>query len=146
MFENQLLVDIRQSSNLVEDFSESPRSNPFTEALYTNELFVFLCTAFLHDINHHYLFEYHSQIKDRDLAKLNLGFIEPCLYQPRASRVRRKRLPDYDVRLKLSKLVGLGDIPKPDSNAIQKLSGMIEDKILSDTIDSVELIREIRGS
>ncbi|NQT09089.1 hypothetical protein HQ586_08435 [Candidatus Bathyarchaeota archaeon] len=146
MFENQLLADIRQPSTLVEDFSESLRCNPFTEILPRNELFVFLCAAFLHDIGHYFRFEYPPQIKHRSLTELNWGFIEPCLYQTYTSGVRRKRLPDYDVRLKLSKLVGLGDIPQPDSNAIQKLSGMIEDKILSETIDSVELIREIRGS
>jgi len=144
MLENQVLDDRRQLSYLVEDFPISVRSNPLEETLNINELFVFLDTIYLHNIG--YRFEWPSHLKHKDFATLNGDFFVTCQYRTRASEVRRKRLPDYDVRLKLSKLVGLDGLPKPDSNALEKLSGMIEDKIINETIDSVELIREIRGS
>ena len=53
--------------------------------------------------------------------------------------------PDYSTRLKLSKLIGLKDVPEPDPNAIDRLSGVLTGKIEKSCLNSVELIKEVRG-
>lgn len=53
---------------------------------------------------------------------------------------------DEDLRMKLAKQIGLKDIPKLDVNAFDRLSGMLQDKIKSEKIDPVEVVRTIRGS
>ena len=53
---------------------------------------------------------------------------------------------DEDVRERIAKKIGLKEIPKLEPNSFEKLSGIFENKIKSETIDSVELVRTIRGS
>lgn len=53
---------------------------------------------------------------------------------------------DEDVREKLAKQIGLKDIPKLDPSAFDRLAGMLKDKIQVERIDSVEVVRTIRGS
>lgn len=145
--ETQFIVDIRRPTYSGEKIFEPFERNYYfyNKKLLTNTPLIFIYGSFLHDLGHHYQPKCRFNIKDWGLHTLWGGLFEPCIYR-KLSEPKRKRIPDYDMRLKLSKLIGLSDIPKPDSNAIQRLSGIIEDKIDSETVDSVELVREIRGS
>lgn len=53
---------------------------------------------------------------------------------------------DEDIREKLAKKIGLRTIPKLDSSAFDKLSGLLANKIKSKEIDSVDAVRTVRGS
>lgn len=53
---------------------------------------------------------------------------------------------DEDMREKLAKQVGLKNIPNLDSGAFDRLAGMLKDKIPAEKIDSVEVVRTVRGS
>ena len=53
---------------------------------------------------------------------------------------------DEDMREKLAKKIGLDEIPKLNPNAFEKLSGILHNKIKSEKIDSVDLVRTVRGS
>ena len=53
---------------------------------------------------------------------------------------------DEDVREELSKSVGLTKIPEIDARSFDRLSGILGDTLGSGDIDSVELVRTIRGS
>jgi len=53
---------------------------------------------------------------------------------------------DEDLREKLAKQIGLKDIPKLDTNAFDRLSGILQNKIKSEKIDPVEIVRTVRGS
>lgn len=53
---------------------------------------------------------------------------------------------DEDLREKLAKQIGLEEIPKLDIKAFDRLSGILQNKIKLDKIDSVELVRTVRGS
>jgi hypothetical protein len=57
-----------------------------------------------------------------------------------------KRSDDYEARLRIAKMIGLSEVPKPSSGSLMKLSGILSDKIKSELIDAVEVIREVRGS
>lgn len=58
-----------------------------------------------------------------------------------------KKLPsDYKERAKISNMIGLSEVPKADPHAIKRLSGIFAHKIKLDKVDSIELIREVRGS
>ena len=52
---------------------------------------------------------------------------------------------DDDLRERLAKLAGLEKTPNLDQNSFDRLSGKLNDKIKS-KIDSVELVRSVRGS
>ena len=53
---------------------------------------------------------------------------------------------DNELRAKLAKLAGLDKVPSLDPNAFSKTAGILHDKIKSEKIDSVELVRSVRGS
>lgn len=53
---------------------------------------------------------------------------------------------DDDVREKLTKEIGLNNIPKIDVTAFDRLVGMLGKKIKLEKIDAVETVRAIRGS
>lgn len=53
---------------------------------------------------------------------------------------------DEELREKIAKNIGLDKIPKLNPDAFDKLSGILEDKINEEEIDSVELVRTVRGS
>ena len=53
---------------------------------------------------------------------------------------------DEDVREKLAKSAGLNRIPEIDARSFDRLSGILGDKLGPGDIDSVELVRSIRGS
>jgi len=53
---------------------------------------------------------------------------------------------DEDQREKLAKQIGLKEIPKLDSNAFGRLSGILRNKINQNQVDSVEIVRTVRGS
>lgn len=53
---------------------------------------------------------------------------------------------DEDMREKLAKQIGLKNIPKLDSNAFDRLAGMLKGKVQTEKIDSVEIVRAVRGS
>lgn len=52
---------------------------------------------------------------------------------------------DEYFREKLAKSIGLKYVPKLDSKAFERLSGIISSKIETDDFDSVELVKTIRG-
>ncbi len=51
---------------------------------------------------------------------------------------------DY-FREKLAKSIGLEQVPKLDSKAFDRLSGIISSKIKTDDFDSVDLVKTVRG-
>jgi len=53
---------------------------------------------------------------------------------------------DNDLRDKLAKLAGLEKTPSLDPNSFDKMAGVLHDKIKATKIDSVELVRSVRGS
>lgn len=53
---------------------------------------------------------------------------------------------DEDLREKLGKKIGLTDIPSLDMTAFDRLSGLLQDKIKSKEVDSVDIVRTIRGT
>lgn len=53
---------------------------------------------------------------------------------------------DEDIREKLAKQIGLKSIPKIDNGAFDRLAGMLRNKIQTEKIDSVEVVRTVRGS
>lgn len=53
---------------------------------------------------------------------------------------------DYDVRLRLSKMIGLKDVPKHNPHALYELAGISAKKIKLKTIDAVELVSESRNA
>jgi len=57
-----------------------------------------------------------------------------------------KKPIDYEERLFIANLIGLKELPKPDPKGIKELSGCLSKKIKADKINSVELVREVRGS
>lgn len=60
-------------------------------------------------------------------------------------RKKETVLEDYDARLQLCRLIGLKELPKPNPNAIDELSGLLANKIKLKKLDAVELVREVRG-
>lgn len=55
-------------------------------------------------------------------------------------------MSDYEVRLRLAKMIGLDAVPEPDECAIDRLAGCL-DKYLGDIeIDAVEIVKEVRES
>lgn len=53
---------------------------------------------------------------------------------------------DEDLREKLAKKIGLHEIPKLDPSAFDRLSGLLKNKIKSKEIDSIDIVRTVRGS
>ncbi len=53
---------------------------------------------------------------------------------------------DEDIREKLAKSIGLSEIPKIDPRSFDRLSGILGDKLGFGDVDSVELVRSVRGS
>lgn len=52
---------------------------------------------------------------------------------------------DQDIRLKISKMIGLSEIPKIDSSATKKLSGILSKRFKDKELDAIELVRSVRG-
>lgn len=59
---------------------------------------------------------------------------------------QRQLIADYDARLKLSKMIGLDDIPKHNPHALYELAGISSKRIKLKNIDVVELVSESRSS
>ncbi len=55
-------------------------------------------------------------------------------------------LEDYDARLKLSKMIGLQEVPKHNPHALYELAGISSKRIKLKNIDVVELVSENRSS
>jgi len=53
---------------------------------------------------------------------------------------------DEELREKITKQIGLTEIPTLDSSSFDKLSGILQNKIKIKEIDSVDLVRTVRGS
>jgi hypothetical protein len=54
---------------------------------------------------------------------------------------------DIEARIKLARLIGLNDLPKPDPNAIYRLDGILGKQLSKDKrFDSVELVRSVRDN
>lgn len=52
---------------------------------------------------------------------------------------------DENARLKISQMIGLSNIPKTNSTAIHKFSGILEKLFDDKELDAIELVRTIRG-
>lgn len=52
---------------------------------------------------------------------------------------------DWEHRVEICKIVGFEGVPEPDSEAIDKLSGLLSE-YYTDEIDVVELIKQVRES
>lgn len=53
---------------------------------------------------------------------------------------------DEEFRMKLAKSIGLEKAPRLDPEAFERLSGILSKRIKSKKIDSVELVKSVRGS
>jgi len=84
-------------------------------------------------------FAVKSKIKGRILAT------DYALRQ-KDSKTKEQLLEDYDARLKLSKMIGLEDVPKHNPNALYELAGISSKKIKLKHVDVVELVSEARSS
>lgn len=80
------------------------------------------------------------------IRKRNRAIAQEELFEKLQKLKQVEKLPDYKARLKLAQTIGLEKHPDLDPYAIYRMAGSVGKKIRAKEVDSVELIRSVRGS
>lgn len=67
-------------------------------------------------------------------------------FLPKEIPINEHIFNDEEIREKLAKKIGLDKPPKLDPDSFERLAGIFESEIKSEKVDSVEVVRTVRGS